>query len=184
MKIASVPILVACLALTAAAILPPALHAEAPAPLPRVIAADEGVVGEGANGFTAHFKVGSLSTGSSKLYVATGIVPPNSETPPHLHEIDEEVIYVLDGEITLMLDGVVHTVGTGGTAFIPPGTWMQLSNRSDRPANLLGVLSRGEVERCFRALYMPADYPADADRRQEDLAACRTRMPEADSGHE
>lgn len=150
-------------------------------PAPRVIAADEGVVGSGANGFDAQFKVGSISTGSSMLYVATGVVPPDSETPPHLHEIDEEVIYVLEGEITLRLNDEVHTIGAGGTAFIPPGTWMQLSNRSAQPARLLGILSRAEVERCFRALYMPADY--DVAMREQDFATCRTRLAVPGEGH-
>lgn len=152
-------------------------------PAPRAIAADEGVVGRGANGFDAQFKVGSISTGSSKLYVATGVVPPNSETPPHLHEIDEEVLNVLDGEITLRLDDVVHTIGAGGTAFIPPGTWMQVSNKSSRPARLLGVLSRGEVERCFRALYMPEDYPNDPAIRQQDFATCKTKLADPEAEH-
>lgn len=152
-------------------------------PTPRVIAADEGVVGKGTNGFDAQFKVGSISTGSSKLYVATGVVPPDSETPPHLHEIDEEVLYVLEGEITLRLGDEVHTVGPGGTAFIPPGTWMQVSNKSAKPARVLGVLSRGEVERCFRALYMPADYPSDPAVREQDFATCKTQLGESGPGH-
>lgn len=160
--------------LTGMLLLPAAVIAQTPQP--RVIAADEGLVGVGANGFTAFFKVGSLSTGANQLYVGTGIVPPGTETPPHLHEIDEEVLYVLEGEITLTLDDEVHTVGTGGTAFIPPGTWMQVENRSDAPARVLGILPRGEVERCFRALYMSGDY--DRAQRQEDLAFCKTRVAE------
>lgn len=143
---------------------------------PRVIAADEGAVGSGENGFTSWFKVGSISTGASQLYMGTGIVPPGAETPPHLHEIDEEVLYVLEGEITLTLNGTVHTVGKGGTAFIPPGTWMQVSNRSGAPAHVMGILPRGEVERCFRALYMTDDY--DESERQDDIATCRTRLGE------
>lgn len=152
-------------------------------PAPRVIAADEGVIGRGANGFDAQFKVGSISTGSAKLYVATGLVPPNSETPPHLHEVDEEVLYVLEGEITLRLNDQVHTISAGGTAFIPPGTWMQLSNKSSHLARVLGVLSRGEVEKCFRALYMPADYPRDPAVREQNLATCKTKLEEPELIH-
>lgn len=154
-----------------------------PEPSLRVFAANEGVVGKGENGFDAQFKVGSISTGSTKLYVATGVVPPDSETPPHLHEVDEEVLYVLEGEITLMLGDEVHTLRAGGTAFIPPGTWMQVSNKSTQPARVLGILSRGEVERCFRALYMPADYPRDPAVREQDFATCKTQLGDTGSDH-
>ena len=147
-------------------------------PQARVIAPDEGVASVGENGFITLIKVGSISTGASQLYMGSGIVPPGTETPPHLHEIDEEVLYVLEGEITLRLNDDVHTVGAGGTAFIPPGTWMQVSNRSDAPARVLGILPRGEVERCFRAIY-PAEgyYETEADR-QRDFGFCRTRLPD------
>lgn len=149
-------------------------------PQPRVIAADEGVGSVGENGFITLIKVGSVSTGASQLYVGTGVVPPGTETPAHLHEVDEEVLYVLEGEITLTLGDEVHTVTTGGTAFIPPGTWMKVENRSDAPARVLGILPRGEVERCFRAIY-PAEgyYKTDADRTA-DFAFCKTRMAEHD----
>lgn len=151
-------------------------------PRPRVIASDEGVSSVGENGFITLIKVGSISTGASQLYVGSGIVPPGTETPAHLHEIDEEVLYVLEGEITLTLNDEVHTVGAGGTAFIPPGTWMKVENRSDAPARLLGILPRGDVERCFRAIY-PAEgyYETEADRNQ-DFGFCRTRMSEQSHG--
>lgn len=144
--------------------------------LPRVIAADEGDIGVGENGFTSWYKVGAISTGATQLYVGTGIVPPGAGTPMHLHEVDEEVLYVLDGEITLTLNDEVHTIGKGGTAFIPPGTWMKVENLSDEPANVLGILPRGDVERCFRALYMTDDYNKSESERQEDFAFCRTRL--------
>lgn len=54
----------------------------------------------------------------------------------------------------------------------------EVENLSDEPANVLGILPRGDVERCFRALYMTADYNKSASERQEDFAFCRTRMAE------
>ena len=146
---------------------------------PHIIAAEEGFASVGENGFITLLKVGALSTGASQIYMGTGVVPPRSETPTHLHEVDEEVLYVLEGEITLTLNGEVHTLTTGGTAFIPPGTWMKIENRSDAPARLLGVLPRGDVERCFRALYPPEGYYATEADRNADFAYCKTRLPES-----
>lgn len=165
-------------ALALAAIAAPMAAAQAVDPKPQVIAADEGVTSVGENGFITWIKVGSVSSGASQLYMGLGTVPPGAGTPRHLHEVDEEILYVLDGEITLVLGNETHTVGPGGTAFIPPGTWMQVTNRSDKPARVLGVLGRGDVERCFRALY-PAEraYKTEEDRRK-DFAFCKTRLAE------
>lgn len=149
---------------------------------PRVIAADEGASSVGYNGFITLRKVGSLSTGATQLYLGSGVVPPGTETPTHLHEVDEEVLYVLEGEITLTLGDEVHTVGTGGTAFVPPGTWMKVENRSDAPARVLGILPRGNVDRCFRAIYpTEGDYETEAGRTA-DFAFCKTRLSEQPPG--
>lgn len=151
-------------------------------PTPQIIAADDGIKGVGENGFIASIKVGSVSSGASQLYLGTGIVPPGTGTGRHLHEVDEEILYVLDGEVSLVLNDETHTLRTGDTAFIPPGTWMELTNRSDKPARMLGVLGRGEVERCFRAIY-PAEgaFKTVEDRRKE-FAFCKTRLAEDESG--
>ena len=151
-------------------------------PRPRVIAAEEGFSSIGENGFITLIKVGSLYNGASQLYVGSGIVPPRTETPTHLHEVDEEVLYVLEGEIALTLNDEVHIVRKGGTAFIPPGTWMKVENRSDSPARVLGILPRGDVERCFRAIYPANDYYKTEADRNADFAFCKTRMPEQPHG--
>ena len=159
----------------------PAAWAQSPEPRPRVIAADEGVTSVGENGFITWIKVGSVSTGASQLYLGTGIVPPGAGTPRHLHEVDEEILYILDGEITLVLGDETHTVTTGGTAFIPPGTWMEVSNRSNKPARVLGVLGRGDVERCFRALYPAEGAYKTEQARRSDFAFCKTRLADQEN---
>lgn len=170
------------LALPAFLLTPNAVTGQAVEPRPRVIAAEDGFSSIGENGFITLIKVGSLSNGASQLYIGSGIVPPRTETPTHLHEVDEEVLYVLEGEITLTLNDEVHTVGTGGTAFIPPGTWMKVENRSDSPARVLGILPRGDVERCFRAIYPAVGYYKTEADRNADFAFCKTRMSEQPHG--
>ena len=165
-------------ALAISAIASPMASAQAVEPKPQVIAADEGVTSVGENGFITWLKVGSVSSGASQLYMGVGTVPPRAGTPRHLHEVDEEILYVLDGEITVVLGDETHTVMTGGTAFIPPGTWMQVTNNSERPARVLGVLGRGDVERCFRALYPAEGAYATEEERSKDFAFCKTRMAE------
>jgi quercetin dioxygenase-like cupin family protein len=118
------------------------------------------------------WKVGSVSTGASQVTLATGTLPPGHETPTHLHEIDEEVIYVLSGELTAILEGEEHTAGPGATVFIPPGSWMAIANRTEAPVVMVAVITRDEAEECFRVLF---SRDADEEARREAEALCRIR---------
>ena len=40
---------------------------------------------------------------------------------PHYHKRGVELYYVLEGEGTILLDGVEHAIGKGSIAHIPPG---------------------------------------------------------------
>lgn len=60
----------------------------------------------------------------------------------------------------------------GGTAFVPPGTWMALANRTDAPVVTMGVIARGEVEECYRVLFSK---DADEAARREAGDLCRIR---------
>jgi len=151
---------------------PTPLTAQAVKPQPRVIGPNEGDTGVQPNGVRHQSKVGSLSAGASRLFVGTATIPPGVEIPTHLHEIDEEVLYIVSGEITVTLGGSEHSVAQGGTVFIPPGTWMAIANRTKSPAVVLGVLSRGELEECFRAMYSTE---ADEAARHHALGLCRVK---------
>lgn len=143
---------------------------------PSVIAAGEGYVGVSPRGVQTRFKVGSVSNGASQLTVVVGVMPPGHVSPTHLHEIDEEVVYVLQGELTAILDGEEYTVGPGGTVFIPPETWMALENRTETSVFALGVLSRGELEECFRVLFSNEADEA-AQRKAQELCRLKVRPP-------
>ena len=48
-------------------------------------------------------------------------VAPMVDTPRHVHELEDELFYVLEGEHVFEVDGVEHRVGPGGTVFAPRG---------------------------------------------------------------
>ena len=131
---------------------------------PMVISAGEGHVGVSPLGVQFRPLVGSVTNGASGLFAAIAVLPPGHETPMHLHEIDEEMVYVLHGELTATLGDEEYTAGPGSTVFIPPGTWMKLENRTETSVVALGVLSRGELEECFRVLF--SSDAIDAARRE------------------
>jgi quercetin dioxygenase-like cupin family protein len=58
----------------------------------------------------------------------------NSQTPVHLHELEDETLYVLEGEMQAILDGKVHVVREGEAVFLPRGTPHQLRNASEAPS--------------------------------------------------
>lgn len=149
---------------------PTPLEAQEDTVQPRVIGPQEAHVSVSPMGVRTEFMVGSVSTGASQLFLAKATLPPGHETPMHLHEIDEEVVYVLEGELTAILEGEEHKVGPGGTLFVPPGKWMSLANRTDRPVVLVGAISRGKAEQCYRVLF---SRDADEADRREALALCR-----------
>lgn len=149
---------------------------------PMVISAGEGHVGVSPLGVQFRSLVGSVTNGASRLFAATVVLPPGHETPTHLHEIDEEVVYVLHGELTAMLGDEEYTVGPGSTVFIPPGTWMNLENRTETLVVAIGVLPRGELEECYRVLF--SSDAGDAARREaRELCRIETRPdPRGSSG--
>ncbi len=153
-------------------LVPTLLEAQADTIQPHVIGPEEGHTSVSPMGVRTVFMVGSVSTGASQLMVGKATLPPGHETPTHLHEIDEEVVYVLEGELTVILEGKEHTVGPGGAVFIPPERWMALANRTDTPVVFVGVISRGEVEECTRVLF---SRDADEADRREAVELCRMR---------
>ena len=48
-------------------------------------------------------------------------VPPLVDTPTHVHEREDELFYVLEGEHVFTVDGVEHRAGPGGLVFAPRG---------------------------------------------------------------
>ena len=45
--------------------------------------------------------------------------PPGHATPYHLHHIEDEAFFVLDGEFTFICDGKKTVLGPGGYIFLP-----------------------------------------------------------------
>jgi uncharacterized cupin superfamily protein len=83
--------------------------------------------------------------------------------PPHVHQHEDEVFYVLEGEMTVMQDETVATVGAGSYVVLPRGHLHGFWNSGDVPARMLVILAPGQVESYFDAAaqYAPTDGPHD-----------------------
>lgn len=69
--------------------------------------------------------------------------------PPHRHEREDEVFYVLAGEVTVMEEDSVATVAAGSTVVLPRGRLHGFWNAGDVPARMLVILTPGRLESYF-----------------------------------
>jgi quercetin dioxygenase-like cupin family protein len=144
---------------------------------PAIIRSESGDVLIGQNKVALHFKVGSRS-GAEQLLAGIAILPAGSTIPTHLHEIDEELIYVVEGEVKVTLNGQEHKAVSGDIVFVPPGTWMAITNPTTNSAKILGVIPRAEMEECMRVLY--EDSSAQKLQPEQLHQVCRLRSPESE----
>jgi quercetin dioxygenase-like cupin family protein len=77
------------------------------------------------------------------VFLVEQTVPPGYCVPPHLHEVDDELFYMLEGELTLLdaSGGEAGRIGPGATARLPHGKVHGFRNDGAAPARCL-VLAR------------------------------------------
>jgi mannose-6-phosphate isomerase-like protein (cupin superfamily) len=61
----------------------------------------------------------------------------DTRTPIHVHEGDDETLYMLEGEMTAVIDGTPHRLTAGQSIFLMRGVPHQLINISRRPARYI-----------------------------------------------
>ena len=71
------------------------------------------------------------------------ISPPGAATPYHLHHVEDEAFYILDGEYTFICDGVKTIVGPGGYIFLPRRIPHGIRVSSSVPATMLILATPG-----------------------------------------
>lgn len=90
-------------------------------------------------------------------------VPPGTRTSyPHAESVEEEFVYVIEGEIDAWIDGDLHRMKAGDFAALPSGTGISHTfiNDGDRDALLL---SGGEADKPDNRIC----YPLDPGRRHD-----------------
>jgi quercetin dioxygenase-like cupin family protein len=84
-----------------------------------------------------------------KYTLFEAIVSPGGGPPPHVHRREEEGFYVIEGEITFIIDGE-RMVGTAGTfANLPIGVPHSFKNETNQPAKMLIFLAPAGLEKMF-----------------------------------
>jgi uncharacterized cupin superfamily protein len=84
-------------------------------------------------------------------------------TPLHIHRGEDELLYVMDGELLVHIDGEEHVVRTNGVALAPRGVPHAFLVTS-QSARVLCLQTPGSAE----AFYREASEPADMDGAATD----------------
>lgn len=99
------------------------------------------------------------------LAIVTVEVPPGSGTPCVTHAAEEEVYFVLDGELLMHTPTEKHLLKPGDMVHLPPLTPHGYRNPGERPARFLAWTVGGPMDRFFvkmaeRVHQLPQDLSA------------------------
>ena len=76
-------------------------------------------------------------------------VGPEAGPPPHIHHLEEEQFYVLEGQLTYSIGDQTFPVNAGDFIHIPRGTVHSFRN-GPRPSRLLATFAPAGIEGFFR----------------------------------
>ncbi len=119
-------------------------------------------------GSSAEIKVASDATGGEYSAVVYRVVS-GEEPPMHTHTREDEMVYVIDGELTAFVGDASVEVGPGAYAALPQGVphGIRVSGES---ATLLLTFSPGGLERFFVPAGEQSPDPASFGLRMHDPA--------------
>jgi mannose-6-phosphate isomerase-like protein (cupin superfamily) len=83
------------------------------------------------------------------------IVPPGGGPPPHIHSREEEGFFVLEGEISITIDGKHVVAKPGMYANLPVGSLHSFTNTTDKPAKMLILIAPAGLEQMFFEVGQP-----------------------------
>jgi quercetin dioxygenase-like cupin family protein len=131
-----------------------------------------------AGGGVFTMKVSAAEAGGAMMVLEDRVVRGKT-TPLHLHPHEDELLYVLEGELIAHIGGKEHHVGQGGMVFFPRGVAHSFLVTSET-AHLLALQTPGSGEGFYRQASEPATSDADAGR-PPDLARLRAVAAECES---
>lgn len=78
------------------------------------------------------------------------IVPSHARVPaPHYHKDADEILYGIEGIVTITVDGRKQELGVGDAVFIPRGSIHHHENLHEGSARALVVITPGSIRRRY-----------------------------------
>ncbi len=98
----------------------------------------------------------SPKTGSQHLVMGASEVAEGTGIPVHMHEHEDEILFVHRGEATAVVGDKTLPAREGATIYVPRGTWHAVQNHGrSKPVELLWVFSQPGMDEYFRELSVP-----------------------------
>ena len=103
------------------------------------------------------------AAGLLKIGIHLVRIPPGTRTSwPHAESLEEEFVYVVEGEVDAWIDGELHRMKAGDLAAFPSGTGICHTFINDEERDAL-LLSGGEADKADNRIF----YPLNASRRSD-----------------
>ncbi len=87
------------------------------------------------------YLLGPQNSGAKNLNFGLATFPPDSKAPPHMHETQEEIIFILSGRGKFATAERTVPLEPGTAVFIPPGLEHQIVVTGDETIKLVTVFS-------------------------------------------
>ena len=98
-------------------------------------------------GFTAATRLAADATGS--ISIVEHVFAPGFLVPPHRHTREDEISYVVEGEIGFRSNGREVSLGAGGYIVKPRDELHSMWNATDAPARMIEIITPAGFERYF-----------------------------------
>lgn len=79
--------------------------------------------------------------GCKNLCIGVSFFPPGKHSPGHIHKKEEEVVYCLEGNGEIVIDGKPEKIRPGTTVYMPPGSMHSVNNTGEKTIKLLFFFS-------------------------------------------
>lgn len=99
-------------------------------------------------GLQTLIKISSRDTNGA-FAVAETLVPPLVGPPLHLHHVQDEWCYILEGEFLFEVDGTLIHAGAGDTVFAPKGSRHTFQNIGELPGRSIVTVVPGGLDLFF-----------------------------------
>ncbi len=97
--------------------------------------------------------------GADGISVLESLAPHGESPPLHVHQTEDEIFHVLEGELRVRAGDTEVRIGAGETILGPKGVPHTYRVESREGARWLVITERGDFERFVRAQSRPAEQP-------------------------
>ena len=115
------------------------------------------------------YKVLSKSVSGSAAIVEHTVEPKSIGAPMHKHTHEDEISYVLEGELSVIQDGIIQTAGPGQYIVKPRGIFHTFWNSGDEKIRFIEIITPGNFEYYFAEMapFLLAGQPPQMDKIRE-----------------